>query len=430
MSHVIANLKSRSSRLADVLGPALGQGITNFTNQYYANKAIDKVLNDKNLSSKPTHERLAALERALSSHGEHGKAIFQNRLAVEQQKMNEEQEIARQMQQFHQQGFKERELFNKERNTNLNEEKLRLKEQQQRRLEEILGINTQPNQSVAQTQTQDPLNLSDEQIRAVASVSPQIANVLEKQKEFNQRQQLHKEELESRKLEAKIKRESNLSTPVLQKNSQVLASLPTKRVALKNMEEAINSGQTEGILPYIVDATGFEPFRNASSAQLKTAGKEYFLSNISRAGARPNQWIEQQIASAFPQIGRSKEGNLTSLELLKYQQDIEEKRALLINDLAEKYEKELGYVPGSIEREADKELLKYGETKEKELAYNLRKIYENAHPDSLKSTKPVAKGTPLTIEKAKYFIEKFGDRAEEVAKKLGYDIEIPEGVNF
>ena len=355
MVGVIAELNSRSGKLGDLLGSALGKGLSNFTNNYYANKDLEKVLNDKSLEGAPSAKKLSALERALAPHGEVGKNLFQNRLLIEQQEQQEKKLKQQEREAERAAAFKEREVRAKEDQVEVARSKLEQKEQQQQKLDQLLGLSpfNQPSgQSVqpaglqSQNISQQPQNssrsLTDEQILAIGSVNPQLASLLEKQKEFQQRQDLQKQEINARKQENLIKRESQVSNPILLKNSEQSANLPIKRAALNQMEEAIQSGDASGIIPYLVESTGFEPFRNANSSKLKTAGKEFFLSNISRAGARPNQWIEQQISSAFPQIGRSKEGNQTALELLRYQQDVEEKRIQTINQLSEKYRNELG----------------------------------------------------------------------------------------
>ena len=59
----------------------------------------------------------------------------------------------------------------------------------------------------------------------------------------------------------------------------------------------------------LAEITGVEAFRSPEGAIFKTASKEYFLGNISRAGARPNQWIEQQISDMMAKIGNLQKMN-------------------------------------------------------------------------------------------------------------------------
>ena len=52
--------------------------------------------------------------------------------------------------------------------------------------------------------------------------------------------------------------------------------------------------------------------------QLINARKEFLLSNIQRAGSRPNMWIEKQIETMLPRIGESKHAQLTVSEAMKH----------------------------------------------------------------------------------------------------------------
>ena len=89
MVGIIGELNSRSGKLGDLLGSALGQGLSNFTNSYYANKDLDKVLNDKSLEGASTEKKLSALERALAPHGDVGKNLLKDRFAIEEQGFKE-----------------------------------------------------------------------------------------------------------------------------------------------------------------------------------------------------------------------------------------------------------------------------------------------------------------------------------------------------
>lgn len=80
------------SKLSDMLGMSLGQGIGNGLNTYFANRSLDSVLKDKALEGAPQSKKLEALRSALSPYGEKGQEIFQQRMAIEQQEMNEMQQ--------------------------------------------------------------------------------------------------------------------------------------------------------------------------------------------------------------------------------------------------------------------------------------------------------------------------------------------------
>ena len=79
-------------KLSDMLGMSLGQGIGNGLNTYFANRSLDSVLHDKALEGAPQSKKLEALRSALSPYGEKGQEIFQQRMQIEQQEMNEMQQ--------------------------------------------------------------------------------------------------------------------------------------------------------------------------------------------------------------------------------------------------------------------------------------------------------------------------------------------------
>ena len=80
-------------KLSDMLGMSLGQGIGNGLNTYFANRSLDSVLHDKALEGAPQSKKLEALRSALSPYGEKGQEIFQQRMKIEQQEMQEKQQV-------------------------------------------------------------------------------------------------------------------------------------------------------------------------------------------------------------------------------------------------------------------------------------------------------------------------------------------------
>jgi hypothetical protein len=75
-----------------MLAQALGQGIGSGLNTYFANRSLDSVLKDKALSNAPASQKMEALRSALSPYGQKGQEILQQRMAIEQQAMQEGQQ--------------------------------------------------------------------------------------------------------------------------------------------------------------------------------------------------------------------------------------------------------------------------------------------------------------------------------------------------
>jgi hypothetical protein len=83
---------SRKSLLQNALGQSLGQGLSNFTNQYFAGKALDDVINNPSYRDSPMGERASRLQRAMMPYGEMGASVLQNRMGIEQQLAQEQEQ--------------------------------------------------------------------------------------------------------------------------------------------------------------------------------------------------------------------------------------------------------------------------------------------------------------------------------------------------
>lgn len=169
-----------------------------------------------------------------------------------------------------------------------------------------------------------------------------------------------------------------------------------------------------------------DALRSAKGAQFNTALKEFLVSDIGRVGSRPNQWIEQQISTALSKIGRSREANESVVAALKARIERDRKRIELTDEIEERYRKESGIVPGNLASIVDNEMKPYEQSISDKLAYTLRNQFESENRSELKalSNKKVPRGTPLTVEMATVFIEKYRDpkKARENAEKMGYKI--------
>lgn len=238
---------------------------------------------------------------------------------------------------------------------------------------------------------------------------------------------------DQKQLEFNRESQSKRSGKILEEADDMRKNLPIQQANIDLIKSGITEGNVGGIdQDFVAEILHFEPLRTAKGTQLKTAGKDLFIKTIQGTGNRPNQWIEQQIGSALTQIGKTPEANLTIAEIAQFQHDLNKKRIETIDNLEDKYQKELGYVPGKIGREADQEVQKYAKTRQEELAFDLRKIYERElGPDKLKDIKKVPNGTPLTREMAKIIYDKTDPKksvderkkdAEAKAKKIGFTI--------
>jgi hypothetical protein len=92
MVQVIQGTNPRG-QLADMLGMSLGSGIGKGLNTFFANRSLDSVLHDKALEGAPQSKKLEAIRSALSPYGETGQEIFEQRMKIEQQEMQEKETL-------------------------------------------------------------------------------------------------------------------------------------------------------------------------------------------------------------------------------------------------------------------------------------------------------------------------------------------------
>ncbi len=84
--------KSARGILSDSLGESIGGGLANFTGNYFANKALDKVMNDPEMENADPSERQSKLQSALQPYGQYGENIFKKRMQIEQQRDQEQEQ--------------------------------------------------------------------------------------------------------------------------------------------------------------------------------------------------------------------------------------------------------------------------------------------------------------------------------------------------
>ena len=248
-----------------------------------------------------------------------------------------------------------------------------LQKQKLDRMESILGGLGSKNQNQGenlegQEGSSDPSapapEISDEQILALSSIDPNMARVLQTQKESHLKQ-----------INAKATREFARAKPVLARADERAEEMVNKENSLALMKVAVEEGNLSMFSPdNIAELTGIEGLRTGKGALFISAGKEYFLGSLKRAGARPNQWIEQQIQKMLPKIGRSREANLTVLEALQSELNIEKEYQDILNRLVEEDEKKYGYTKGNIGSRANAELRTFANEEQKRLEVNLKSL--------------------------------------------------------
>lgn len=283
----------------------------------------------------------------------------------------------------------------------------RLEKMKHDRLQSLLGElgggrGTGIEEVAAQTTT--PGAISDESILAIGAQDPNLARLLQGQKESQIKQ-----------IESRAKREFERAKPILSRADERAEGITQKESALSLMEDAIQEGNLGFFSPdNLAEVTGIEGLRTPKGAQFISSGKEYFLGSLKRAGTRPNQWIEQQIQKMLPRIGRSSEANQTVIEALKSELAIEKEQLDIIDRLAQEDENEHGYIKGNIGQRARKELKTFADQEQKELESRLRAI--QARPGL-----EVTKDEVLMVDPAGN-VRKLSKKDAPAARKEGYTL--------
>lgn len=211
---------------------------------------------------------------------------------------------------------------------------------------------------------QRPTEIPDEAILAIGQQDPNLARLLQGQKESQIKQ-----------TESRAKREFERAKPILARADERAEGITQKEGALSLMEDAVQEGNLGFFSPdNLAEITGIEGLRTPKGAQFISSGKEYFLGSLKRAGTRPNQWIEKQIQKMLPKIGRSPEANQTVIEALKSELAIENAQLDIIDSLSQEDEEKFGYIKGNIGQRTRKELKSFADQEQKDLEVRLRKI--------------------------------------------------------
>jgi|SRR6188508_416571 len=159
----------------------------------------------------------------------------------------------------------------------------------------------------------------------------------------------------------------DINKPILKEAGELRKNLQMQEQAIEDLMEA---SPHVGIRDWVADYFDIEPFRSESGAKFKTAVKDFFLSDISRVGARPNQWVEKQLLSALPVAGRSPTSNMITTAGLRFKKDLSKKRLEIIDELSDKY----GYSEIDLDKTANKMMKSYVVERQKLLENEIRDI--------------------------------------------------------
>lgn len=285
--------------------------------------------------------------------------------------------------------------------------KQKAKESQTQQLLQLLGGGQSQAEDI-NVEKETPEGISDENIMAVSALNPQMARILQSQKESAQKR--------SEKLEERSFRRNE---PFLKKIDEQALAQPQMDLALTQMGAALEAGDFGAWRNVAGDLTGFEFLKNASAQTVNSASKEFLISALSDLTGRPNQWIEKQISKAIINPQYKDQANEMIFTGLKHLNDLRKARTATALDLEEKYTEQGKEIPRNFQKLVQKKL------------EPLQKRFESEYKEQLKnlskkqgSLSSVKEGTRLDAERAQEILRQAGgdkQKARKIAQKLGYE---------
>lgn len=293
--------------------------------------------------------------------------------------------------------------------------------------QDMMGAAQQGQQQGMLPQGFDASSITDAQIAQASTVDPNIGRSLQHSKDVALREKRAASKADQSKFEHERSYHSNFSKEADKEADLMRSSLPRKEMALDFARNAVETGDLSYFSPdKLADATGIDLFRTAKGSQLVTAAKENLLGNMGRVSSRAqNMWFEQRLNSMFPKIGQSREANLTAQEMLESEAAMDKAYLSEYDRLASQDEEKYGFVRKDIKKRAQDAANPIQKEIFQRSTYRMKEVEEQEKGlTSLKKSvgKNVVKGTPLTLSMAKLYKDKFGENAQDVAKKNGYYI--------
>jgi len=322
-------------KLAETLGMSLGQGLGQGLNTFYANKAIDEVLNDPNLKDAPLSQKWQQLGSTLAKYGETGQQLLMNRLQAEQYgeqekqtKLAKKEALDKETRLFTHQ--KELQKMKNEGKTIPAAEKATPKEQ----LDAIAKTRSDPEyENMNETERYNALinnNVSPSNaIKEAELYSKQATRENEKEKLAT------KEDIafhnQSKDFEEKIRKEAKTAKEKLDTIAPIIKDIKEGKIKPTSAANVFRHLGKTG--KAISDA-----ILSGSEARLLAAVPEFLEGRKELFGVRLSDADLALLQDKLPDIGKSKEANLQILELMeKYS-----KRSIIREEAANKVLKEKG----------------------------------------------------------------------------------------
>lgn len=263
---------------------------------------------------------------------------------------------------------------------NLAEERLKALQKQQDLFDKLTaGEKTSKESLIDQGQSQESKfnikKIPSEKLFEIAAFAGQpgqegiLGNIAKEELNRRKEAEQYEKDISRKKIELGLTRDNEILT----QNDAFRTILPSEEASLELMRDSLMTGDQSFFSPNnIAEKTGLEWFRDAAGGQFKTASKTFLINNVSKFGARPNQYIEQQMADALAKVGRSRSANMITYNALKFDSNIKKQFLNQSDEISE-----TDYKPGTLGRSIQEKMRSFVENEQNNLNEKIRFIKQH-----------------------------------------------------
>jgi hypothetical protein len=278
-----------------------------------------------------------------------------------------------------------------------------------------------------------------DQIARITLKNPSFGNLLLKEKEAQQREDIANRKLQQRDSEFNQKQNLEERKFAFQTNQDYQKSVSKNRESLKQQQDSFNALQyanATGDLGFwskdnLANLTGIDGLRSKEGAIFQNAAKNYFLGDIGNIPGRSNQLLQRTLLDSYAKIGTSQEARDSVLQI--YQGKINKLQRYLntydaiVQEETERY----GYIQPNIEARVNQRLENVYKEEDQATIQRIKNIkkglgfYYSRDFSNPENYLNAPKGTPLTQPVVNYFLQRNnGDPrlAEAEAYRNGYRV--------
>jgi len=195
--------------------------------------------------------------------------------------------------------------------------------------------------------------VGEEQIDIAETISPEgITDTLEEEEIGRTPAE------QARRIEKQEERSFQRNKPYLENLSKIAQELPKEKLALQQMQGALDSEDFDSWRNVVAEMTGLERLKTASAQVLNSASKQFLISSLAGITGRPNQFLERSITKALISPLYAKEANQLILEGLQGLSELKEREIEIAADLEEKYTSKGREIPRTYQKMVREKLKK------------------------------------------------------------------------